>query len=65
MYYIGGYIAIAKPASNPTTKIGSGGASAIAFFYIWTIFYGPVSTERCFPVVQDLHKLIPTAPDPS
>ncbi|KAJ7302984.1 general substrate transporter [Mycena albidolilacea] len=41
MYYIGAYIAIAKPAQHPTTKLSSGGQSAIAFFYIWTIFYGP------------------------
>lgn len=43
MYYIGAYIAIAQPTKpeNLSTKIGSGGASAIAFFYIWTIFYGP------------------------
>ncbi|KAJ7846291.1 general substrate transporter [Mycena leptocephala] len=41
MYYIGAYIAIAKPAQHPTTELGSGGQSAIAFFYIWTIFYSP------------------------
>ncbi|KAJ7777154.1 general substrate transporter [Mycena metata] len=41
MYYIGAYIAIAKPAEHPSTKIGPGGQSAIAFFYIWTIFYSP------------------------
>ncbi|KAJ6485546.1 general substrate transporter [Mycena sanguinolenta] len=41
MYYIGAYIAIAKPADHPTTKLTSGGQSAIAFFYIWTIFYSP------------------------
>lgn len=42
MYYIGAYIAIAKPENNaPGTKLSSGGISAIAFFYIWTCFYGP------------------------
>ncbi|KAF7371113.1 hypothetical protein MSAN_00746300 [Mycena sanguinolenta] len=41
MYYIGAYIAIAKPAEHPTTKLSAGGQSAIAFFYIWTIFYSP------------------------
>ncbi|KAF8211091.1 hypothetical protein K438DRAFT_1808793 [Mycena galopus ATCC 62051] len=41
MYYIGAYIAIAKPADHPTTKLSAGGQSAIAFFYIWTIFYSP------------------------
>ncbi|KAJ6580849.1 general substrate transporter [Mycena capillaripes] len=41
MYYIGAYIAIAKPADHPTTTLSSGGQSAIAFFYIWTIFYSP------------------------
>jgi hypothetical protein len=40
MYYIGAYIAIAKPQNNaPGTPLSSGGTSAIAFFYIWTIFY--------------------------
>ncbi|KAF5360006.1 hypothetical protein D9758_007615 [Tetrapyrgos nigripes] len=41
MYYIGAYIAIAKPQNNPTSTISSSGRSAIAFFYIWTIFYSP------------------------
>ncbi|THU92999.1 general substrate transporter [Dendrothele bispora CBS 962.96] len=41
MYYIGAYIAIAKPQNNPTLAITSSGRSAIAFFYIWTIFYSP------------------------
>ncbi|KAJ7065416.1 general substrate transporter [Mycena amicta] len=41
MYYIGAYIAVAKPALHPTTKLSPGGQSAIAFFYIWTICYGP------------------------
>ncbi|KAJ7114098.1 general substrate transporter [Mycena epipterygia] len=41
MFYIGAYIAVAKPAEHPTTTLGPGGQSAIAFFYIWTIFYSP------------------------
>ncbi|KAK7031699.1 general substrate transporter [Favolaschia claudopus] len=41
MYYIGAYIAIAKPAEHPTTKVSSGSQSAIAFFYLWTVFYSP------------------------
>lgn len=41
MYYIGAYIAIAKPAQNPSSTLSSGGISAIAFFYIWTAFYSP------------------------
>ncbi|KAJ7498073.1 general substrate transporter [Mycena galericulata] len=41
MYYIGAYIAVAKPGEHPSTTIGPGGRSAIAFFYIWTIFYSP------------------------
>jgi hypothetical protein len=32
MYYIGAYIAIAKPAQHPTTELGSGGQSASMFF---------------------------------
>ena len=42
MYYIGIYIAVAKPENNPVgTKLSGGGMSAIAFFYLWTCFYGP------------------------
>ncbi|KAJ7230403.1 general substrate transporter [Mycena pura] len=41
MYYIAAYIAIAQPAEHPTTKLSPGGQSAIAFFYIWTVFYSP------------------------
>lgn len=41
MWYICGYVAVAKPASKPTTSMGSGGKSAMAFFYIWTAFYTP------------------------
>ncbi|KAF5317931.1 hypothetical protein D9619_012212 [Psilocybe cf. subviscida] len=41
MYYIGAYIAIADPASNVSDTMSSGGISAIAFFYVWTCFYGP------------------------
>ncbi|KAF9455847.1 general substrate transporter [Collybia nuda] len=41
MYYIGAYIAIAKPADHPMATLDAGGRSAVAFFYIWTIFYSP------------------------
>ncbi|CAK5268045.1 unnamed protein product [Mycena citricolor] len=41
MYYIGSYIAIAQPTHHPSPTISAGGRSAIAFFYVWTIFYGP------------------------
>ncbi|THH18822.1 hypothetical protein EW146_g2245 [Bondarzewia mesenterica] len=37
MFYIGGYVAIAKP--DPTKHLGSGGISAIAMIYIFAIFY--------------------------
>jgi len=39
MYYIGAYIKIAAPQLHPTTTLSSGGISAMAFFYLWTIFY--------------------------
>ncbi|KAJ9475973.1 Quinate permease [Pseudozyma hubeiensis] len=39
MYYIAAYIAIAKPALHKKTSIDGPGASALAFFYIWTCFY--------------------------
>ncbi|CAK5268047.1 unnamed protein product [Mycena citricolor] len=41
MFYIGAYIAIAKPQDHVTATITPGGRSAIAFFYLWTVFYGP------------------------
>lgn len=43
LYYVGAYIKIADPANNPAPsgKLSSGGISAMAFFYIWTIFYTP------------------------
>jgi MFS family permease len=41
LYYVGAYIKIAQPAEHPTTKLSSGGISAMAFFYLWTICYNP------------------------
>jgi hypothetical protein len=41
MYYIGAFIAIADPEANPTGSLTAGGKSAVAFFYIWVIFYSP------------------------
>lgn len=41
MYYIAGYIAVAKPADHPTAELGSGGISAMVFFYLWTASYTP------------------------
>ncbi|KAF8157112.1 MFS quinate transporter QutD [Crassisporium funariophilum] len=41
MFYIGAYIALAKPAEHPKAKLDSGGISAIVFFYLWTVFYSP------------------------
>ncbi|KAI5474883.1 MFS transporter, quinate permease [Pseudohyphozyma bogoriensis] len=39
MYVIAGYISIAKPQLHPSTTLPQGGIAAMAFFYIWTIFY--------------------------
>lgn len=46
MWYIGGYIAVSDPASKATdadasTKLSSGGISAMVFFYLWTAVYTP------------------------
>lgn len=41
MWYIGGYIAVAQPADHPSDTLSSGGISAMAFFYLWTICYTP------------------------
>jgi sugar porter (SP) family MFS transporter len=41
LFFVGGYIAVAQPALNPTTKLGGGGIAAMFFFYLWTAFYTP------------------------
>ncbi|CAL3970237.1 unnamed protein product [Diplocarpon coronariae] len=41
LWYVGGYIAVAKPALRPTTSLPPSGISAIFFFYVWTAFYSP------------------------
>ncbi|BEJ17147.1 hypothetical protein CspHIS471_0605480 [Cutaneotrichosporon sp. HIS471] len=41
MYWIGIYIAIAKPQHNPSGGLHGGGISAMVAFYLWTCFYGP------------------------
>jgi len=43
MYYIGAYNKIADPQNNPVPAgqpQPRGGTAAMAFFYIWTLFYG-------------------------
>ncbi|KAG7095268.1 hypothetical protein E1B28_006041 [Marasmius oreades] len=56
MFYIAAFIAIAQPERHVTATISTGGRSAIAFFYLWTIFYSPswngtpwVLTAEMFP----------------
>ncbi|KAF7892140.1 hypothetical protein EAF00_008442 [Botryotinia globosa] len=41
MYYVAGYIAIAKPGDHPTSSLPPSGVSAVFFFYLWTAFYTP------------------------
>jgi MFS family permease len=41
LWIVGSYIAVAKPENNPTGSLSSGGIAAMAFFYIYTIFYTP------------------------
>ena len=41
LWFVGGYIAAANPAANPSTKLGPGGIAAVFFFYLWTAFYTP------------------------
>lgn len=41
LWYVGGYIAVAKPALHPTKTLPPSGISAIFFFYLWTAFYSP------------------------
>jgi len=37
LWYVGAYIAIAKPALHPTKSLPPSGVSAIFFFYLWTV----------------------------
>lgn len=37
LWYVGAYIAIAKPALHQNAKLSSGGISAVFFFYLWTV----------------------------
>ncbi|KAJ8096941.1 general substrate transporter [Lipomyces tetrasporus] len=40
MYFLGAYVKIANPTShNSSGDLDSGGRAAMAFFYIWTVFY--------------------------
>lgn len=41
LWYIGGYIAIAKPSENPSGTLSAGGISAMVFFYLWAAIYTP------------------------
>ena len=41
LWFVGGYIAVAKPTLHPTKSLGSGGTAAVFFFYLWTAFYTP------------------------
>ncbi|KAK1997599.1 general substrate transporter [Colletotrichum falcatum] len=41
MWYIGGYLALNPPSANTSGGLSSGGISAMAFFYLWTVFYTP------------------------
>jgi sugar porter (SP) family MFS transporter len=41
LWYVGAYIAIAKPALHPTKSLPPSGVSAVFFFYLWTAFYSP------------------------
>lgn len=41
LWIVGGYVGIAKPAADEGSANSHGGRAAIAFFYIWTMFYTP------------------------
>lgn len=37
LWYVGAYIAIAKPSTNINAKLTPAGTSAVFFFYLWTV----------------------------
>lgn len=41
LWYIGGYIAIAKPSEHVSDSLTPGGISAMVFFYLWAAIYTP------------------------
>lgn len=41
LWIVGAYIAIAQPTKHAGSADTAGGRMAMAFFYIWTIFYTP------------------------
>jgi hypothetical protein len=41
LWFVGGYIAVADPADHPSSTLTSGGIAAMAFFYLYTVFYTP------------------------
>lgn len=41
LWVVGAYVAIARPTVNADTSGSPGGTMAMAFFYIYTIFYTP------------------------
>jgi len=57
LWYVGGYIAVAKSADHPSASLPPSGISAMFFFYLWTIFYTPswngtpwVYNSEMFPI---------------
>jgi hypothetical protein len=48
LWYVGAYIAIAKPALHPTVKLSPAGTSAVFFFYLWTVSLPfPLTPKPC------------------
>lgn len=41
LWIVGAYVGIARPSAHAGSSDTPGGRAAIAFFYIWTIFYTP------------------------
>jgi sugar porter (SP) family MFS transporter len=64
LYYVGAYIKIANPSAKvgkASATLSSGGISAMAFFYLWTIFYTPTWNGTPWVVIShDSNKYILT-----
>jgi len=54
LWYIGGYIAVAKPGEHVSSTLTSGGISAMVFFYLWATVYTPTWNGTPWVVASEI-----------
>lgn len=55
LWYIGGYIAIAKPGDSTSSTLTSGGISAMFFFYLWAALYTPTWNGTPWVIASEMY----------